>query len=240
MALAVVILSDAQPAAQPALAFAGMVRVDLFVQMFRMMFVVALILACFDLAGCEGPEDQRRILRPADLQHGGHGLHGGVQQHRDVVRGPGNDEHRAVHAGGLHPRISVSTEAGLKYFLFGAFTSTILLYGLSLLFGFTGGKTNYGEIAAAVQRLVASQETLPVMVALVLITVGFGFKVAAVPFHYVDARRVRRRAHADYGVHLGGLEGGGLCGVHPLLPDRVRAAARAVGGLLWRSSPRSR
>jgi NADH-quinone oxidoreductase subunit N len=78
---------------------------------------------------------------------------------------------------------TVSTEAGMKYFLFGAFTSTVLLYGLSLLFGFTGGRTGYAEIEAALRQLVAQQETLPIMVALVLITAGFGFKVAAVPFH---------------------------------------------------------
>jgi NADH-quinone oxidoreductase subunit N len=75
-----------------------------------------------------------------------------------------------------------SSEAGLKYFLFGAFTSTVLLYGLSLLFGFTG-QTSYAGISAALGKLVAGQQTLPVMVALVLVMVGFGFKVASVPFH---------------------------------------------------------
>jgi NADH-quinone oxidoreductase subunit N len=66
----------------------------------------------------------------------------------------------------------------MKYFLFGAFTSTIMLYGLSLLYGFTG-QTSYQGISAALVNL----DKLPVMVALVLVTVGFGFKVAAVPFH---------------------------------------------------------
>jgi NADH-quinone oxidoreductase subunit N len=66
----------------------------------------------------------------------------------------------------------------MKYFLFGAFTSTIMLYGLSLLFGFTG-ETGFQGIAAALANL----DKLPVMVALVLVLVGFGFKIAAVPFH---------------------------------------------------------
>jgi NADH-quinone oxidoreductase subunit N len=74
-----------------------------------------------------------------------------------------------------------SSEAGMKYFLFGAFTSTILLYGLSLLYGFTG-QTQFSEIVGALNAL-GPAATLPTIVALVLILVGFGFKVAAVPFH---------------------------------------------------------
>ena len=74
-----------------------------------------------------------------------------------------------------------STESGLKYFLFGAFTSAVMLYGFSLLFGFTG-KTNLYELSAGL--LSGSVGTLPVLVALLLVLVGFGFKVSAVPFHF--------------------------------------------------------
>jgi NADH-quinone oxidoreductase subunit N len=72
-----------------------------------------------------------------------------------------------------------SVEAGMKYFLFGAVTSTVMLYGLSLLYGFTG-QTNYAAVAAGLN----SVEGPPVLVAIILIAVGFGFKVAAVPFHF--------------------------------------------------------
>ena len=116
VALVVVFYQMINQQPQPALAFAGMVRVDLFVQMFRMMFLVALILATLISLDVKGLQDKRRILRPADLQHGGHGLHGGVQQHRDVVRGPGNDEHCAVHAGRLHPRIDRFDRSGHEVF----------------------------------------------------------------------------------------------------------------------------
>jgi NADH-quinone oxidoreductase subunit N len=74
-----------------------------------------------------------------------------------------------------------STEAGFKYLLYGALTSTIMLYGFSLLFGFAG-TTNLYELAS---MGVAGQ--LPVGVALglvVLIVVGLGFKVSIVPFHF--------------------------------------------------------
>ncbi len=74
-----------------------------------------------------------------------------------------------------------SAESGLKYFLFGAFTSTIMLYGFSLLFGFTG-KTNLYELSAAL--LAGNVPVLPVLVALLLVLAGFGFKVSMVPFHF--------------------------------------------------------
>ncbi len=72
-----------------------------------------------------------------------------------------------------------SVEAGMKYFLFGAVASSVMLYGLSLLYGFTG-QTNYSAVAAGLN----SVDGPPVLVAIILIAVGFGFKVAAVPFHF--------------------------------------------------------
>ena len=74
-----------------------------------------------------------------------------------------------------------SAESGLKYFLFGAFTSTIMLYGFSLLYGFTG-RTNLYELAQALVSGGVPQAAALVSVLLVL--VGFGFKVSAVPFHF--------------------------------------------------------
>lgn len=74
-----------------------------------------------------------------------------------------------------------STEAGIKYLLFGAFASAVMLYGLSLLYGYTG-KTNIYEIAQLIQLVGVPEDA--VIVAAVLILVGFGFKIAAVPFHF--------------------------------------------------------
>ncbi len=74
-----------------------------------------------------------------------------------------------------------STEAGIKYFLFGALTSTVMLYGFSLLYGFTG-QTNLYALAAG---LLAGGISPWVMAgALLLVLVGFGFKIAVVPFHF--------------------------------------------------------
>jgi NADH-quinone oxidoreductase subunit N len=74
-----------------------------------------------------------------------------------------------------------STESGMKYFLFGAFTSAIMLYGFTLLFGFAG-VTNIYQIAEALQ--VGELSTWALGGSAILVLVGFGFKVSAVPFHF--------------------------------------------------------
>lgn len=73
-----------------------------------------------------------------------------------------------------------STEAGLKYFLLGAFSSGILLFGFSLIYGFTG-ITNFEDLA----KITTDFESLPVSINLgvIFIGVGFLFKMTAVPFH---------------------------------------------------------
>lgn len=74
-----------------------------------------------------------------------------------------------------------STEAGFKYLLFGAMTSTIMLYGFSLVFGFSG-TTNLYQLADMLKA-----GSLPLVTAfgtLALILVGLGFKVSLVPFHF--------------------------------------------------------
>ncbi len=73
-----------------------------------------------------------------------------------------------------------STEAALKYLLMGAFSSGIILYGMVFLYG-TAGSTNLKDIGVAVAKQGMGNPA--VVVALVLLTAGFGFKIAAVPFH---------------------------------------------------------
>ena len=80
----------------------------------------------------------------------------------------------AFHKGALK-----SQEAAVKYFMFGAISSAFLLFGMSYLYGVTGA-TNLREIAAVIQTTGSSPL---LVVALLFILVGFGFKVAVVPFH---------------------------------------------------------
>jgi len=72
-----------------------------------------------------------------------------------------------------------SAEAGLKYFVLGALASGILLYGTSLLYGFTGS-TLFGDISVALGRDGVSRGEL---FGLVFVLAGIAFKVSAVPFH---------------------------------------------------------
>ncbi len=76
-----------------------------------------------------------------------------------------------------------SSESGMKYFLFGSFASAILLYGLSLLYGFSG-KTNLYDLAAFFTSPAFSTNAVPVLVSIALIIAGFGFKISAAPFHF--------------------------------------------------------
>lgn len=77
-----------------------------------------------------------------------------------------------------------SAEAGLKYFLFGAMSAAFTLYGLSLLYGISGS-TNLAAVARGISdRLDSVGAHDPILIAaLVMTVIGFGFKIAAVPFH---------------------------------------------------------
>src|SRR4030088_1481258 len=75
-----------------------------------------------------------------------------------------------------------STEAGLKYFVLGALSSGMLLYGASLIYGFTG-TVNFAGIAKAATQGGASSGHLGLIFGLVFLFAGFCFKVSVVPFH---------------------------------------------------------
>lgn len=82
---------------------------------------------------------------------------------------------------GFFTRDQKSTESGFKYFLFGAAASAVMLYGFSLLYGFTA-TTNIYQITLSFYE--AELPTVLILGSLLLILVGFGFKVSVVPFHF--------------------------------------------------------
>ena len=75
-----------------------------------------------------------------------------------------------------------SSEAGLKYFVLGSLSSGMLLYGASLLYGFTGS-THFGDIAAAAHAMAGAAPNVGILFGLVFLIAGLAFKVSAVPFH---------------------------------------------------------
>ena len=85
-----------------------------------------------------------------------------------------------------------SNEAAMKYFLLGAFSSGILLYGMSLIYGIAGS-TNLGDIAAKISELVTSAQGAEatasvllrplLLIGMITLAAGLFFKISAVPFH---------------------------------------------------------
>jgi NADH-quinone oxidoreductase subunit N len=77
-----------------------------------------------------------------------------------------------------------SSEGGLKYFLFGAVTSALMLYGMSLMYGATG-TTDLNEIANTMAAMSASTGPMRFLIlpAMLFMLAGFSFKIALVPFH---------------------------------------------------------
>ncbi|MBP9501373.1 MAG: NADH-quinone oxidoreductase subunit N [Candidatus Promineofilum sp.] len=76
-----------------------------------------------------------------------------------------------------------SSEAGMKYFIYGAFTTAVMLYGMSLIYGITGQTNIYviGNLFSG-QQIAAVQPLL--LLAAVMVTVGFAFKTSLVPYHF--------------------------------------------------------
>lgn len=81
----------------------------------------------------------------------------------------------------MHSRRTESLEAGLKYFVLGAFSSAFLLYGMAMVYGATGS-LNLVEIRSYLDTVIITDNAM-LLAGFALLLVGFGFKVAAVPFH---------------------------------------------------------
>ena len=75
-----------------------------------------------------------------------------------------------------------SNEGSLKFFMFGVLSVAVLLFGLSIVYGFTG-TTDLEGVAAGLAAMGAEREPL-LLAALLFVIVGFGFKISAVPFHF--------------------------------------------------------
>ncbi len=82
---------------------------------------------------------------------------------------------------GINRRSRAGAEAALKYFLLGAFASAFFLYGIALLYGATGS-TRIAIVATQIGALGLGSHPM-LLAGLALLLVGFGFKIAAVPFH---------------------------------------------------------
>ena len=82
---------------------------------------------------------------------------------------------------GIRRDLTTSTEAAFKYFLLGAFASSFFLYGIAFLYGVTGS-TSLDRVGSVIAAQSMSGNPM-ILLAVGLLIVGFGFKIAAVPFH---------------------------------------------------------
>lgn len=76
----------------------------------------------------------------------------------------------------------LSSEAGLKYFVLGALASGILLYGISLIYGFSG-TINFTTFSILYDNAIENSVSIGVLIGMMMVVVALSFKIAAVPFH---------------------------------------------------------
>jgi NADH-quinone oxidoreductase subunit N len=94
-----------------------------------------------------------------------------------------------ILAGYFQKDTRMSSESGMKYFLFGALSSGILLYGMSLIYGFTAaslGATNTTHSLtqfSVISRAMMAEESVILTLGMIFIIAGIGYKVAVIPFH---------------------------------------------------------
>jgi NADH-quinone oxidoreductase subunit N len=164
--------------AQPVLMWGGMIRYDQITLVFRVMFLIAALITSLIVNDTE------------ELQYGefyalllmstiGFSL---MAASGDLIMLYLALETASIPLyllAGFAKNTNRSSEAGMKYFIYGAFASAIMLYGLSFIYGLTS-ETNL----ITVSRAIVTQPDAPVLLATVMVIVGFGFKISAVPFHF--------------------------------------------------------
>lgn len=174
---------DLQATLAESLIWGGMIRHDLVTLVFRVMFLAALILT--SLISMDVPRLQRSeyyaLLITATM---GFSL---MAAGTDLIMIYVALETASISSyvlAGFITSSNRSSEAGMKYFVYGAFATAVMLYGMSMLYGMTGQTNIYaiGQIFASGQLI--TEVNAVVLMAAAMVIVGFGFKIAAVPFHF--------------------------------------------------------
>ena len=181
------------------LIWGGMIRHDLVTFVFRIMFLVALAITA--LISMDVPRLQKieyyALLITATM---GFSLMGASSDLIMVYIALEMASISSYVLAGMLKTSDRSAEAGMKYFVYGAFATGVMLYGMSLIYGITG-HTNFYRIAGEFSLQIptvdqALQQFGPegmqavqsingvFLLAAVMVIVGFGFKISAVPFHF--------------------------------------------------------
>jgi NADH-quinone oxidoreductase subunit N len=167
----------------PRFAFSNMIAVDGFAVFFFVVVSIAIVLAALLADGylrreqLDGPEFYVLAL----LSGAGGMLMAAANDLIVIFLGLETLSIALFVLAGFHRRRAESGEAAMKYFVLSAFSSAFLLYGIALTYGSTG-TTNLAGIAQWLAENVAVTSGI-LLAGLAFLLVGFGFKVAAVPFH---------------------------------------------------------
>lgn len=176
-------MPNSQWTLEESLMWGGMIRFDMVSLVFKVMFLTALALT--SLVAMDVPYLQRSefyaLLITAAI---GFCLMGASADLIMVYVALETASISSYVLAGFATKSDRSTEAGMKYFVYGAFATGVMLYGLSLIYGVTGETNIYviGSLFASGNLL--SEVNAVVLLAAALSLVGFGFKVSAVPYHF--------------------------------------------------------
>ncbi len=165
--------------------FSGMIVVDPFAVFFKSLAAICtLIIFLFSLYSTEVQTTVKRMTEYYSLLVAmtlGMFLMAGATNVLMMVLAMELTSLSSYILAGYTKEASDSSEASLKYIIYGAVSSGVMLYGISILFGLTGAM-DYWEINRALTMNVPN--FLALLTATVFIIVGFGFKISAVPFHF--------------------------------------------------------
>jgi NADH-quinone oxidoreductase subunit N len=177
----IVTLLFGRPGESAVLIFGGMLRHDWLAFSFKVLFLFAAAMTALLSIDVEGVEDRGEYYALLVIATLGMSL---MASSADMIMLFLAIETTSIPLyvlAGFKKGDDKSTEAGLKYFLFGALTSAVMLYGFSLLYGFSGD-TNIYRLSEAMHTGAVSLWMIGGMAVLVL--VGFSFKISAVPFQF--------------------------------------------------------
>ena len=177
----IITLLFGRPGESEVLIFGGMLRHDWMAFSFKVLFLFAAAMTALLSIDVEGVEDRGEYYALMVVATFGMSL---MASSADMIMLFLAIETTSIPLyilAGFMKGDDKSTEAGLKYFLFGALTSAVMLYGFSLLYGFSGD-TNIYRLSEAMRAGAVSPWMIGGMAVLVL--VGFSFKISAVPFQF--------------------------------------------------------
>jgi NADH-quinone oxidoreductase subunit N len=158
----------------------GMIRADVWTWAFRLLFISGGALTCIASADFKAAKASGEYYALVIFASMAMGMMAASTNIIMLYLATETSSIALYLLAGFMRNSKLSAEAGLKYFVFGAVASTVMLYGLSLMYGMSGA-TGYREIAAV---LGAAELRTPALFSMLLVLVGFAFKMSAVPLHW--------------------------------------------------------